>query len=53
VANASVSELTPFVGRKTAEEISDHFGKQRSLAEAGLNSEATNESPESKSVRSI
>jgi excinuclease ABC subunit C len=53
VANASVSELTPFVGRKTAEEISDHFGKQRNLAEAGLNSEATNESLEPKSVRSI
>jgi len=53
VANASVSELTPFVGRKTAEEISGHFGRQRSLAEAGLNSEASNESPEPKSVGSI
>lgn len=32
VANASVSELTPFVGRKTAEEIADHFVRQRQLA---------------------
>ena len=35
VANASVSELTPFVGRKTAEEIVEHFARQRALAEAG------------------
>jgi excinuclease ABC subunit C len=33
VANASVSELLPFVGRKTAEEIADHFARQRALAE--------------------
>ena len=32
VANASVSELMPFVGRKTAEEIADHFVRQRELA---------------------
>jgi len=32
VANASVSELTPFVGRKTAEEIAGHFERQRALA---------------------
>jgi excinuclease ABC subunit C len=34
VARASVIELTPFVGRKTAQDIADHFERQRSLAEA-------------------
>ena len=34
VARASVIELTPFVGRKTAQEIADHFERQRVLAEA-------------------
>lgn len=34
VARASVIELTPFVGRKTAQEIADHFERQRALAEA-------------------
>src|SRR6185503_4283189 len=33
VAAASVAELTPFVGRKTAQEIADHFERQRSLVE--------------------
>ncbi|MEA2203424.1 MAG: excinuclease subunit [Blastocatellia bacterium] len=33
VAAASVAELTPFVGRKTAQEIADHFERQRALAE--------------------
>jgi len=36
IARAGVSELTPFVGRKTAEEIVDHFTKQRELAEAAV-----------------
>lgn len=35
VATASVAELSPFVGRKTAEEIVEHFARQRSLAEGG------------------
>jgi excinuclease ABC subunit C len=35
IARASVSELTPFVGKKTAEEIAGHFEKQKALAEAG------------------
>ncbi len=35
VAQASVEELSPFVGRKTAEEIFAHFGRQRALAGAG------------------
>ena len=34
VARASVIELTPFVGRKTAQDIANHFERQRSLAEA-------------------
>src|SRR5205807_8549604 len=33
VATASVSELTPFVGPRTAQEIVDHFQRQRALAE--------------------
>jgi excinuclease ABC subunit C len=32
IARATVSELSPFVGRKTAEEIADHFERQRTLA---------------------
>jgi excinuclease ABC subunit C len=35
VATASVADLSPFVGRKTAEEIVEHFARQRSLAEGG------------------
>jgi excinuclease ABC subunit C len=37
VAAAAVSELTPFVGKKTAQEIVDHFERQRALAESGTN----------------
>jgi excinuclease ABC subunit C len=32
VASASVAELSPFVGRKTAQEIVTHFERQRALA---------------------
>ena len=39
IARAGVSELTPFVGRKTAEEIVDHFSKQRQLAESAVASQ--------------
>ena len=35
IAAAAVSELTPFVGKKTAQEIADHFARQRALAESG------------------
>jgi excinuclease ABC subunit C len=35
IAAASAMELTPFVGKKTAQEIEDHFARQRSLAESG------------------
>ena len=40
VATASVSELTPFVGPKTAREIADHFERQRALAEGSGGPEA-------------
>lgn len=33
IARASVPELSPFVGPKTAQEIFDHFERQRALAE--------------------
>ncbi len=33
IATASVSELAPFVGQKTAQEIVNHFGRQRALVE--------------------
>jgi excinuclease ABC subunit C len=33
IARASIAELAPFVGQKTAAEIADHFERQRSLAE--------------------
>jgi excinuclease ABC subunit C len=34
IARASVLELAPFVGKKTAEEIVEHFARQRALAES-------------------
>jgi excinuclease ABC subunit C len=33
ISQASVEELAPFVGRKTAAEIVEHFARQRALAE--------------------
>jgi excinuclease ABC subunit C len=39
VSNASVAELSPFVGRKTAEEIVEHFTRQRALAGDGAQAE--------------
>ncbi len=33
IATAGIDELAPFVGRKTATEIVDHFARQRALAE--------------------
>ena len=33
IANASVAELSPIVGKKTATEIFEHFTRQRALAE--------------------
>ena len=34
IAQASVSELAPFVGQKTASDIVEHFARQRALAES-------------------
>ncbi|HEV8139486.1 MAG TPA: excinuclease ABC subunit UvrC [Pyrinomonadaceae bacterium] len=33
ISEASIEELAPFVGKKTATEIADHFARQRSLVE--------------------
>ena len=33
ISTATVEELAPFVGRKTATEVVDHFARQRALAE--------------------
>jgi len=41
VARATVSELSPFVGRKAAEEIAEHFERQRALATSGVRTEDT------------
>lgn len=35
IASAAVEELAPFVGRRTAEEIVEHFTRQRALAGGG------------------
>jgi excinuclease ABC subunit C len=35
ISIATVEELAPFVGRKTATEIVEHFARQRALAEGG------------------
>jgi excinuclease ABC subunit C len=40
VSQASVAELSPFVGLKTAAEIVEHFTRQRALAEGGAVVEA-------------
>ncbi|MGI8732506.1 MAG: excinuclease ABC subunit UvrC [Pyrinomonadaceae bacterium] len=40
VSQASISELSPFVGLKTAQEITEHFARQRALAEIGPKTEA-------------
>jgi len=36
ISEATVEELAPFVGRKTAAEIVDHFARQRALAEGAI-----------------
>jgi excinuclease ABC subunit C len=50
VANASVAELSPFVGRKTAEDISEHFTRQRALAGQSVDEETTDERVETESA---
>jgi excinuclease ABC subunit C len=34
ISTATIEELSPFVGKKTATEITEHFARQRALAEA-------------------
>jgi hypothetical protein len=36
VSNASLAELSPFVGKKPAADIVEHFTRQRALAESGI-----------------
>ena len=52
VSEATESELTPFVGKKTAHEIVDHFARQRALA-AGQNDTETSELPLNTPVETI
>ena len=42
ISEATESELTPFVGKKTAQEIVDHFARQRALALTPLVEETSN-----------
>lgn len=44
VSNASAAELSPFVGRKTAEDIVEHFTRQRALAESVQSEDAVHDS---------
>jgi hypothetical protein len=52
VASASVAELSPFVGRKTAEEIHTHFARQRALVEVGTGVEVEREAVEADALTS-
>ena len=42
ISEATESELTPFVGKKTAQEIVEHFARQRALANTPLHEETSN-----------
>src|SRR6201991_4487127 len=41
ISRASISELTPFVGKKTAEEIAEHFARQKALAQQAVPTDNT------------
>jgi excinuclease ABC subunit C len=45
VALATAAELSPFVGQKTAEEIVEHFTRQRALAEGAKVGEEDSQTP--------
>jgi len=45
ISRAGISELTPFVGRKTAEEIAGHFERQRLLAQQAAPPESADQVP--------
>ena len=49
IAQAGAEALAPFVGRKTAEEIVEHFRRQRALAESGQASSVGTERARDKS----
>ncbi|HKO96007.1 MAG TPA: excinuclease ABC subunit UvrC [Pyrinomonadaceae bacterium] len=40
ISEATESELTPFVGKKTAQEVVDHFARQRGLAQLATEPDA-------------
>ncbi len=40
ISEATESELTPFVGKKTAHEVVDHFARQRGLAQLAVEPDA-------------
>jgi excinuclease ABC subunit C len=52
ISEATESELTPFVGKKTAHEIVDHFARQRALA-GGQPGDETSELPSNTPVESV
>jgi len=52
ISEATESELTPFVGKRTAHEIVDHFARQRALA-AGQNDTEIGELPPNTPVETI
>ena len=45
ISEATESELTPFVGKKTAQEIVEHFARQRALAQGQSESELPPNTP--------
>jgi excinuclease ABC subunit C len=45
ISEATESELTPFVGKKTAQEIVEHFARQRALAQGPSESELPPNTP--------
>jgi excinuclease ABC subunit C len=52
ISEATESELTPFVGKKTAAEIVDHFARQRALA-GGQAGDETSELPSNTPVETV
>ncbi len=52
ISEATESELTPFVGKKTAQEVVDHFARQRALA-AGQAEGETGELPPNTPVETV
>jgi excinuclease ABC subunit C len=53
VSNASLAELSPFVGKKPAADIVEHFTRQRALAESGIEDGADAETAPNSSALTI